>query len=132
MTRVKMACCTGVLFFSTWALNRIGVQFSLDDFGTGYSSLMHLQRLPLRQLKIDRSFVQALLTTPNNAAVARSTVALGHSLGMSVVAEGVETVEHWGPLGFYHCDMAQGYYLSKPLEADDFDAWLAAREDGRG
>ena len=99
------------------ALHRIGVQFSLDDFGTGYSSLMHLQRLPLRQLKIDRSFVQALLTTPNNAAVARSSVALGHSLGMSVVAEGVETAEQRNALAALGCDVFQGFFYGRPAPA---------------
>lgn len=103
------------------ALNRIGVQFSLDDFGTGYSSLMHLQRLPLRQLKIDRSFVQALLTTPNNAAVARSTVALGHSLGMSVVAEGVETAEQRNALAALGCDVFQGFFYGRPAPACELE-----------
>ena len=78
---------------------------------------MHLQRLPQRQLKIDRSFVQALLTTPNNAAVARSSVALGHSLGMSVVAEGVETAEQRNALAALGCDVFQGFFYGRPAPA---------------
>lgn len=99
------------------ALRRVGVRFALDDFGTGYSSLMHLQRLPLHQLKIDRSFVNALLTAPNDAAVARSTVALGHSLGMTVVAEGVETAEQRNALAALGCDVFQGYFYGRPAPA---------------
>ena len=114
------------------AIAALGVKLSIDDFGTGYSSLSQLSRLPVSELKIDQSFVMRMLESAQDSAIVQSTIELAHTLGMSVVAEGVETVEHWGPLGFYHCDMAQGYYLSKPLEADDFDAWLAAREDGRG
>ena len=109
------------------ALNRIGVQFSLDDFGTGYSSLMHLQRLPLRQLKIDRSFVHALLTTPNNAAVARSTVALGHSLGMSVVAEGVETADQRNALAALGCDVFQGFFYGRPAPACELEEFEKKR-----
>jgi EAL domain-containing protein (putative c-di-GMP-specific phosphodiesterase class I) len=104
------------------ALSRVGVRFSLDDFGTGYSSLMHLQRLPLQQLKIDRSFVNALLTTPNDAAVARSTIALGHSLGMTVVAEGVETAEQRNALAALGCDIFQGYFYGRPVPAHELPA----------
>jgi diguanylate cyclase (GGDEF)-like protein/PAS domain S-box-containing protein len=104
------------------ALSRVGVRFSLDDFGTGYSSLMQLQRLPLHQLKIDRSFVNALLTTPNDAAVARSTVALGHSMGMTVVAEGVETAEQRNALATLGCDIFQGYYYGRPAPAHELAA----------
>ncbi len=104
------------------ALSRVGVRFSLDDFGTGYSSLMHLQRLPLQQLKIDRSFVNALLTTPNDAAVARSTIALGHSLGMTVVAEGVETAEQRNALAALGCDIFQGYFYGRPAPAHELSA----------
>ncbi len=106
------------------ALSRVGVRFSLDDFGTGYSSLMHLQRLPLQQLKIDRSFVNALLTTPNDAAVARSTVALGHSMGMTVVAEGVETAEQRNALAALGCDIFQGYFFGRPAPAHELSASL--------
>ncbi len=99
------------------AIKALGVGFSLDDFGTGYSSLLHLQRLPLDQLKIDKSFVHALLTKPGDATVARSVVALGHSLGLTVIAEGVETVEQRNMLAELGCDAFQGYFFGHPASA---------------
>ena len=99
------------------AVKALGVGFSLDDFGTGYSSLQHLQRLPLDQLKIDKSFVQDLLTKPGDATVARSVVALGHSLGLTVIAEGVETAEQRNMLAELGCDAFQGYFFGRPAPA---------------
>jgi diguanylate cyclase (GGDEF)-like protein/PAS domain S-box-containing protein len=101
------------------AIKALGVGFSLDDFGTGYSSLLHLQRLPLDQLKIDKSFVQDLLTKPGDATVARSVVALGHSLGLTVIAEGVETAAQRNMLAELGCDAFQGYYFGHPTPAAD-------------
>lgn len=101
------------------AIKALGVGFSLDDFGTGYSSLLHLQRLPLDQLKIDKSFVQDLLTKPGDATVARSVVALGHSLGLTVIAEGVETAEQRNMLAELGCDAFQGYFFGRPALACD-------------
>ncbi|HNV59331.1 MAG TPA: EAL domain-containing protein [Rhodoferax sp.] len=101
------------------AIKALGVGFSLDDFGTGYSSLAHLQRLPLDQLKIDQSFVQTLLTQPGDAAVARSVIALGHSLGLTVIAEGVETAEQRNLLAELGCDAFQGYYFGRPSLANE-------------
>ena len=99
------------------AIKALGVGFSLDDFGTGYSSLLHLQRLPLDQLKIDKSFVHTLLTQPGDATVARSVVALGHSLGLTVIAEGVETAEQRNMLAELGCDAFQGYFFGRPAPA---------------
>jgi diguanylate cyclase (GGDEF)-like protein/PAS domain S-box-containing protein len=99
------------------AIKALGVGFSLDDFGTGYSSLLHLQRLPLDQLKIDKSFVHDLLTKPGDASVARSVVALGHSLGLTVIAEGVETAEQRNMLAELGCDAFQGYFFGHPAPA---------------
>ena len=98
-------------------LDAMGIALSIDDFGTGYSSLARLKNLPLSEVKIDQSFVIDMLEDDNDAAIVRATIDLAHNLGLKVVAEGVETAGHLERLNSFGCDMAQGYYLSRPLPA---------------
>ncbi len=102
----------------------LGVQSSIDDFGTGYSSLAYLKRLSANELKIDRSFVQHITETEADEAIVRSTVTMAHNLGLQVVAEGVEDAASLHLLEDLDCDIAQGYYLSRPLAVQNFEAWL--------
>jgi diguanylate cyclase (GGDEF)-like protein/PAS domain S-box-containing protein len=106
------------------ALREIGVGLSIDDFGTGYSSLVHLKHLPFTELKIDRTFTDEMLSNEEDAAIVRSTIDLGHELGRSIVAEGVESQEVLDQLRRYGCDCAQGYFISRPLEKSALRAWL--------
>jgi diguanylate cyclase (GGDEF)-like protein len=103
----------------------MGLQMSIDDFGTGYSSLAYLKRLPVHELKIDRSFVMNMHHDAQDAKIVRSVVDLAHNLGLKVTAEGLEEGAAWGLLGELGCDIAQGYWIAKPMPAEHLPAWVA-------
>ncbi len=105
-------------------LSDIMVKLAIDDFGTGFSSLSYLKRFPIDTLKIDQSFVRNCTTDPEDAAIIRTFIGLAHSLGLSVIAEGVETAEQLEFLKSHDCNEIQGYYYSRPLKVDDFTAFL--------
>ncbi len=106
-------------------LSELGVCLSIDDFGTGYSSLSRLRRLPVDEIKIDRSFVAHMDRERGDALIVQSTVELAHNLGLRVVAEGVETKAIWNALADLGCDYAQGYFLCRPLPPEELCSWLA-------
>jgi EAL domain-containing protein (putative c-di-GMP-specific phosphodiesterase class I) len=107
-------------------LKQRGVRLSIDDYGTGYSSLANIQRLQFDELKVDRAFVTHMASQEKDAAIVRSTVELGHNLGLVVVAEGVEDPEVIDLLRAFECDIAQGYGVSRPLPWDQLEAWMAS------
>jgi diguanylate cyclase (GGDEF)-like protein len=109
------------------SLSNVGVGLSIDDFGTGYSSLSYLKRLPIEEIKIDRSFVMQMHVDANDFMIVRATVDLGRNLGLRVVAEGVEDLATFDRLADFGCDEAQGYYISKPMSAIEFTRWLSVR-----
>ena len=106
-------------------LSALGVGLSLDDFGVGYSSLAYLKKLPVTEIKIDKSFVMNICSDESDALIVRSTIGLARSLGLRVVAEGVETEEAWARLVALGCDVAQGHHLCRPQPADELGRWLA-------
>jgi len=105
-------------------LDKMGVTLAIDDFGTGYSSLAYLKRLPVDELKIDKSFVMEMEENDNDAVIVRSTIDLAHNLGLKVTAEGVETQEAWNTLSLLGCDQSQGYFMGRPMSVEKLDAWL--------
>jgi len=137
--RLKLELTEGLLLANTdgviatlHALKQAGVGISLDDFGTGYSSLAYLKRLPIDQLKIDRTFVADVLTDPNDLAIVRTVVALGRSFGLDVVAEGVETEAQRTLLTELGCGAFQGYLFSRPLPLAGFEELVRAQPDAAG
>jgi EAL domain-containing protein (putative c-di-GMP-specific phosphodiesterase class I) len=111
------------------ALKAHGLRFSLDDFGTGYSSLAYLKRLPLDQLKIDRAFVHDMLVDVTSGAIAQTIISLGRAMGLSVIAEGVETEEQREFLAAMDCHAFQGFLFSRPLPLHDFQLLLPDIEE---
>jgi EAL domain-containing protein (putative c-di-GMP-specific phosphodiesterase class I) len=106
------------------ALRQIGVRFSMDDFGTGYSSLASLKKLPISQLKIDQSFVRDILNDPDDMIIVRTIIAMAKNMGLSVIAEGVETEAQRVFLEQHDCSVFQGYLFSKPVPIDQFELLL--------
>lgn len=109
-------------------LHKMGYQLSIDDYGTGYSSLAYLKKMPLTELKIDRSFVQDILSSENDDVIVKATINLAHNLGFHVTAEGVESLEIMNKLKTYGCDITQGFYFSKPIPVVEFNHWMEASE----
>lgn len=105
-------------------IRNLGVRLSIDDYGTGYSSLAQMKQLPVDELKIDKCFVMELCHSPDDQAIVRSTIDLGHTIGLSIVAEGVESLDILEQLQSKGCDYAQGYYIAKPLPLDTLEQWL--------
>ena len=107
----------------------MGIRLAIDDFGTGYSSLAYLKRLPVDEIKIDRSFVMHMATTTTTPRSSARRSTSGRNLGLEVVAEGVETEEVWDRLAELGCTIAQGYYLSRPVPPDDLHRWAVAHAE---
>jgi len=105
-------------------LDSMGVSLSIDDFGTGYSSMSYLKTLPVKELKIDRSFVMGMANDADSAVIVRSAVDLGHNLGMTVVAEGVQDSITRSDLTDMGCDLLQGYQICRPIPARELELWL--------
>ncbi|WP_262965844.1 putative bifunctional diguanylate cyclase/phosphodiesterase [Methylobacter psychrophilus] len=104
-------------------IRSLGIKFAIDDFGTGHSSLSYLTRFPIDKLKIDQSFIRNIQGVPGNEAIVRAIIALGSSLGLEIIAEGVETLDELDCIKNYNCQEVQGYFFSRPIPADDFKAW---------
>ena len=113
-------------------LSRMGVVVSVDDFGTGYSSMSYLRRFPIDKLKIDRSFINNLMTSEDDASIVRAIISLAHGLRLKVVAEGVETAEQVALLQKLGCDQYQGFYFSPPVTATAFEELMRARRTADG
>jgi len=107
----------------------MGVGIALDDFGTGYSSMNYLKRLPIDELKIDRSFVNEITDNPQDEAIVRAITMMAHSMDIKIVAEGVETLAHVNKLQQLACDRMQGYYFAKPLPAEDVPDFVRSLDD---
>jgi EAL domain-containing protein (putative c-di-GMP-specific phosphodiesterase class I) len=111
-------------------LQAMGIRVSIDDFGTGYTSLAYLKELPVQTLKIDRAFIAELCTSASDEAITESVIGLGHKLGLTVLAEGIETDEVWQRLRAMSCDEGQGYLLARPLPAEELTSWVVAHVIG--
>ena len=113
-------------------LTSMGLRISIDDFGTGYSSLAYISKLPISEIKIDRSFVIGMVENKNDAVIVHAIIELGHNLGLKVAGEGVENQEAWTLLEKQGCDLLQGYYLSQPINSLQFIQWFNESPWGLG
>lgn len=109
-------------------LAKLDIEIAVDDFGTGYSSLTYLKRFPISKIKIDKSFIMDMINDDNDAIIVRSTIDLAHNLGMKVIAEGIEQKESLDLLNVLCCELGQGYYISPPIPASDFELWIAQQQ----
>ncbi len=131
-SRLELEITEGVLMderngvvTALFELHTLGVTIAIDDFGTGYSSLSYLKRYPISKLKIDQSFIRDMTRDTGDAALVNTIIAMGHNLGISVVAEGIETAEQLALLAASGCDLGQGFYIARPMPYDDLAQWLA-------
>jgi EAL domain-containing protein (putative c-di-GMP-specific phosphodiesterase class I) len=124
VTETEIMADLGAATKVLYALSEKGIKLGIDDYGTGYSSLQYLHKLPVNELKIDRSFVTNLPNEASNRIIVRSSIQMAHSLGLYVIAEGAEDELTCAMLAEAECDFIQGYYLSKPQKADDLQAWI--------
>jgi diguanylate cyclase (GGDEF)-like protein len=129
ITETAVMAEPGRVLESMRRLRSAGIRFSIDDFGTGYSSLAYLQRLPVEEIKIDRSFVGQMTGEAGSAAIVRATIELGGSLGLDVVAEGVEDERTWQALKRMGCSAAQGYFIGRPMPVGELDGWMRSWSD---
>jgi EAL domain-containing protein (putative c-di-GMP-specific phosphodiesterase class I) len=113
------------------ALRKTGIRLAIDDFGTGYSSMAYLKKLPVSEIKIDRTFVTEMDSDASDAAIVRSSLELARNLDLEVVAEGIETQAVWDLLTDLGCSSAQGFFLSRPLPPAQFESWLRQRETSK-
>lgn len=128
ITETSLMTNAGMTIDAMHEVGALGVRFSVDDFGTGYSSLAYLKHLPISHVKIDRSFISDIPDDPNDIAIVRAVIAMAHSLGIQVIAEGVETRDQFEFLRNQNCDAAQGYYFSRPVSSNKFAQLL--EQDG--
>jgi len=105
-------------------ISKLGISISIDDFGTGYSSLQYLTKMPVKNIKIDKSFVMKMLTNDQDAVIVRSTIDLAHNLGLNITAEGIEDQETLNILQILGCDFAQGHHLAKPMNNENYISWI--------
>lgn len=125
ITEGALADQTDVAISAMHELRALGVRLAVDDFGSGYSSMAYLKRLPIDELKIDKAFVLEMLTDKRDQPITRSIIELGHSLGLTVVAEGVESPALEEILRLFGCDVVQGFGICRPRAADELTEWLA-------